>query len=263
MARLPEQREAFSEHVAALFHRLYPDTEVRLTGPADLLVGGRRLDLDNLYRLVAQDPDRGVEIAEQFIESLFAGDTITADAMPFDLARPMIMPRIHSESIFDRLERGLVAHVPFVNGTVILFVLDLPQMTVSVTSEQAIRWGMAVEELEAIARQNLNETTPSLELRMVESREGGKAALFSHHDGYDAARLLLGGLFPTLAPQLGGDFLVGTPSRDVFVALSREPDEFVSRVQGRIREDYQSLPYPITTDLFYVTRDGVAGTAAA
>lgn len=263
MARLPEQREAFSEHVAALFHRLYPDTEVRLTGPGVLQVGGRRLDLDNLYRLVAQDPDRGVEIAEQFIESLFAGDAIAADALPFDLARPMIMPRIHPETIFDRLERGLVAHTPFVNGAVILFVLDLPQMTVSVTSEQAMRWGVDAEKLEEIARQNLRETTPELEVRLVESKEGGRAALFSHHDGYDAARLLLGGLFDTLAPQLGGDFLVGIPSRDVFVALSRDPGDFVDRVQDRIRQDYENLPYPITTDFFYVTRDGVAGSAAA
>jgi uncharacterized protein YtpQ (UPF0354 family) len=263
MARLPEQREAFAEHVATLFHRLYPEAEVRLTGPGNLKVGGRRLDLDNLYRLVAQDPDRGVEIAEQFIESLFAGDAIAADAMPFDLARPMIMPRIHPESIFKKLERELVAHIPFVNGTVILFVLDLPQMTVSVTSEQAIRWGVEPEDLERIARKNLQETTPSLEVRFIESKEGGKAALFSHHDGYDAARLLLGGLFGALAPELGGDFLVGTPSRDVFVALSRDPGDFVSRVRDRIQRDYEKLPYPITTDLFYVTRDGVAGAAAA
>jgi len=263
MSRLPEQREAFSEHVAALFHRLYPEAEVRLSGPGVLHVGGRRLDLDNLFRLVAQDPDRGVEIAEQFIESLFAGDAIAADAMPFDLAKPMVMPRIHPESIFERLDRELVAHVPFVNGTVIVFVLDLPQMTVSVTSEQAIRWGVSADELEQIARGNLRETTPELEVRLVESKEGGRAALFSHHDGYDAARILLGGLFQTLAPKLGGDFLVGTPSRDVFVAISRDPDDFVSRVQDRIRQDYDSLPYPITTDLFYITRDGVAGSAAA
>ena len=263
MARLPEQREAFCEQVAGLFHRLYPDTEIRLVAADTLMVGGRRLDLDNLFRLVAQDPDRGVEIAEQFIESLFAGDAIVADAMPFDLARPMIMPRIHPNSIFKRLDPNLVAHVPFVNGTVVLFVLDLPQMTVSVTTEQAVRWKVAAEELELIARKNLSETTPRLEVRVVESKEGGKAALFSHHDGYDAARLLLGNLFPALAPELGGDFLVGTPSRDVFVGLSRDPGEFVARVQDRIKRDYESLPYPITTDLFYVTRDGVAGAAAA
>ena len=204
MSRLPEQREAFSEHVAALFHRLYPEAEVRLSAPGVLHVGGRRLDLDNLYRLVAQDPDRGVEIAEQFIESLFAGDAIAADAMPFDLAKPMVMPRIHPDSIFERLDRELVAHVPFVNGTVIVFVLDLPQMTVSVTSEQAIRWGVTPEELEEHrAQQSQAKRRPSLRSGSSSPSEGGRAALFSHHDGYDAARILLGGLFQTLAPKLG------------------------------------------------------------
>ena len=57
-----------------------------------------------------------------------------------------------------------------------VFVLDLPQMTVSVTSEQAIRWGVTPEELEVISRTNLRETPPELEVRLVESREGGRAA---------------------------------------------------------------------------------------
>ena len=38
------------------------------------------------------------------------------------------------------LDREQVAHVPFVNDTSIVFVIDLPQLTVSITTEQMIRW---------------------------------------------------------------------------------------------------------------------------
>lgn len=41
------------------------------------------------------------------------------------------------------------------NGTVVVFVIDLPQVTVSVTTEQMVRWGVQAEELEEIARENL------------------------------------------------------------------------------------------------------------
>ncbi|MCH7813941.1 MAG: hypothetical protein IID40_07965 [Planctomycetes bacterium] len=80
---------------------------------------------------------------------------------------------------------------------------------------------------------------------------------------YDAARLLLSGLFDRLAPQLGGDFLVATPARDMFVAMSRGPHDFVDRLHDRVAEDFKRMPYPITSDFFYVTRDGVAGALAA
>jgi hypothetical protein len=46
----------------------------------------------------------------------------------------------------------------------------------------------------------------------------------------------------------------------MFVAFSPNPDSFVSRLHDRVEHDYRRLPYPITPDFFYVTRDGVCGT---
>jgi uncharacterized protein YtpQ (UPF0354 family) len=243
-----------------MLRRLQPEHAVDLVGPRELVVDGRRLDLENLYRLVNHDADHGQEIVEHYLEQLFAGDAMSLSAASFDFARPRIMPRIQPDSIFQHLARQQVAHVPFVNGTVIVFVIDLPQMTVSITTEQIIRWGVTPEELEAIARANLDQYVPELEMQVVESKEGGRAAIMAEQDGYDAARLLLSGLFGRLARQLGGDFYVATPARDMFVALSPHPDPFVKRLKSRVRQDFRRLPYPITSELFYVTRDGVAGT---
>ncbi len=262
MGALPKDPGAFADHVASLLTRLYPGRAVQLTGPRELVVDGRRLDLDNLLRLVHNDPEHGREIVENYLERLFAGELVTLSNVDFDFARPRIMPRIQPETIFDHLNREQVAHVPFVNGTAVVFVIDLPQMTVSVTTEQAVRWGVSFDDLDAIARENLNEYCPELELQVVSSREGGKAAIVAQQDGYDAARLLMSGLYERLAPQLGGDFLVATPSRDMFVAVSPKPNDFVRRIQGRVKQDFRRLPYPITHEWFYVTRDGVAGTAA-
>ena len=180
--------------------------------------------------------------------------------LPFDVAKAKIMPRVQPESIFEHLSRDLVAHVPFVNGTVIVFVIDLPQMTVSLTTEQVRRWGIEMDDLDTIARNNLREYVPDLELQVIESKEGGRAVIVAEQDGYDAARLLLTDLFETLAPQMGGNFYVATPARDMFIAMSPGPDVFLDRLIERIDEDYERLPYPISPDLFLVTMDGVAGT---
>jgi len=246
--------------VAELIRRLQPGHAVEFVGPRELLIDGRRLDLENLHRMVAHDPERGLEIVEHYLDQLLASEAAELQRVSFDFVKPRVMPRIQPESIFNHLRRDLVAYVPFVNDTAIVFVIDLPQMTVSITAEQMVHWGVTPDDLDQLARENLKRYTPELEVQLVESKEGGLAAIVSEHDGYDAARLLLGDLYTRLAPQLGGDFLVATPSRDMFVAFTPQPEPFVDRLVDRVREDYKRLPYPISEALFYVTRDGVAGT---
>jgi uncharacterized protein YtpQ (UPF0354 family) len=256
MSAMPQEPDAFGEQVMSILRRHFPERAVQLAGPMDVVIDGRHLGLDNLYRMVLRDPDNGVEIVECYLEKLIEGDTVSGAPLPFAIAKPRIMPRIQPETIFKHLDREQVAHVPFVNGTVVVFVIDLPQMTVSITSEQMVRWGMQPDDLEAIARENLGRYAPELSIQIIDSKDGGRAAIVSRQDGYDAARLLLTRLYDKLAPELKGDFYVATPARDTFLAMTVNPDEFVDRLQARIDADYQRLPYPITNSLF------VAGTAA-
>lgn len=263
MAEMPREPEAFGEQVARILNRHFPDRSVDLAGPLDVILGGKHLGLDNLYRMVQYDRCRGVEIVENYIDRLLEGDTIGSMPLPLSVAKPRIMPRVQPISIFGHLDRNQVAHVPFVNGTVIVFVIDLPQMTVSITVEQLVRWGLQAEDLDMIARENLSRYAPDLSIQIVDAVDGGRAAIMSRQDGYDAARILLDSLHDRLAPELRGDFYVATPARDMFLAFTCDPPVFIDRLLGRVHQDYRRMPYPITDSFFYVTRDGVAGTAEA
>ncbi len=261
MGTMPKEPEAFAEQVAKLIEQMQPGYEIDRVNAQELLVNGRRLDLENLFRMVAHEPHRGTDIVEHFLDQLFAGEQMEMAEESFDQVKARVMPRIQPMSIFEHLSEELVAHVPFVNDTVIVFVLDMPHMTVSITTEQVIKWGITVEDLEDLARENLDLYAPELEMQVIESAEGGKAVIVAEQDGYDAARLLMGDLHAKLAGHLGPDFFVATPARDMFIALSCEPAEFVDRLRARVAEDFSRLPYPITQDLFLVTQDGVAGTS--
>ncbi|MEQ8770371.1 MAG: DUF1444 family protein [Phycisphaerales bacterium] len=260
MGSMPSEPEAFAEQVAQLIRRMQPGTSIDMTSPREILVNGRRLDLENLIRMVAHEPERGTDIVEHFLDQLFSGETLEACDLPFEIARHRIMPRIQPTSIFQHLSRDLVAHVPYVNDTVIVFVNDLPHMTVSLTVDQVEQWGVTLEDVDEVARENLDGYAPDMEFQVIESKEGGRAVIVAEQDGYDAARLLMGDLYRRLAPHLGPDFLVATPARDMFVAMSAGPDVFVDRLRNRVQEDHERLPYPITPELFLVTLDGVAGT---
>lgn len=261
--QFPDDSQGFTELVSKLLKGWYAVRPVEVVSPLKLLVDGKAMGLDNLYRMVHQDPQRGTAFVRSYFDRIFEGDSVGASQIPFAVAKHRIMPRIQPESIFDGVDRNSIAHLPWVNGTVIVFVLDMPDMTVSVSTEQMVRWGIGPEELEAIARENLGSYAPDLQVQVIASHDGGRAAVLSLKDGYDAARLLLSKLHERLARELRGDFYVATPARDVFIALSYGPEPFLERVKQRISRDYSRLPYPITSDFFIVTRDGVAGTAHA
>ena len=263
MGILPREPEAFCEAIALILRTRFATQTVRTCGPLDVLVGKRHLALSNLYRMVQCDPDRSQAVVDEFLNGLQEGELLGEMTLPLSLARGRIMPRLQHESIFERLDPMQVAHMPWVNGTVIVYVIDLPRVTVSITTEQLVRWGIGIEEIDELARANLSRYQPELEVKLIESEDGGRAAVMSAQDGYDAARLLLSGFHERLAPQLRGDFFVATPARDVLVAMSADPQPFVDRIRQRIKRDYRRLPYPITSDLFVVTRDGIAGTRAA
>ena len=263
MTHMPREPEAFSEQVVRILRRHFSDREVRLAGPMDIYLDGRHLGLENLYRMVQSEPHRGVDIVEDFLDRLLEGDEISHMPLPLSMAKGRIMPRIQPESIFDQLDREQVAYQPFVNQTVILYVIDLPRMTVSITLEQMMRWGVTIDDLDSYARDNLAAYQPSLKIQVVESPGGGRAAIFNMQDGYDASRILLSSLWRRLAPELKGNFYVAAPARDVFMAFSCSPEPLVAKLQKRVAQDYKCLPYPICTDLFLVTQDGVAGTCAA
>lgn len=263
MGTLPREPEAFCEAVAAMLRRRFSTESVETCGPLDVMIGNRHLALGNLYRMVRCEPHRADRVVDEFLGSLQEGDLVGELALPLSLARGRIMPRLQPESLFKRLDPAQVAHMPWVNGTVIVFVIDLPRVTVSITTEQIVRWGIDIEEIDTLARANLGRYRPDLEVKLIESEDGGRAALMSAQDGYDATRLLLEGFHERLAPQLRGDFFVATPARDVLVAMTADPMDFVDRIRRRITRDYRRLPYPITSELFLVTRDGIAGTKAA
>ena len=56
MTHMPMEPEAFAEQVAGLLRRMQPEYAIAMVNPRELLVNGRRLDLDNLY--AAPQPQR-------------------------------------------------------------------------------------------------------------------------------------------------------------------------------------------------------------
>ena len=119
MSAMPIDPHEFSDSVIEILRNAYPERAAHLTGPLHLLLDGRHLGLENLYRMVLRDPKSGAEIVQAYLERLMEGDQLSGAPLPLAVARARIMPRIQPVSIFEHLDPAQVAHVPFVNSTVI------------------------------------------------------------------------------------------------------------------------------------------------
>lgn len=262
MSELPREPEAFTETIARFFKQQLPYTSLTTTGPLQITVDGYTLDLSNLHRATLQTDTPHTQLTQRFLDAFINAQQLEQAKLPFDVVAPTILPRIQPLSLLKQNTHPHIVHQPYINNTIIIFMIDLGGAATPVTVEHQIRWGIDNDELETLARDNLAEHKPGLELNLYQGQQGA-AALFTIGDGYDAARILLDNLFPQLAPEMGGNFHVAIPSRDTFIAFPTAPHTFVDNLLPRIQADYARLPYPITDELFLITLDGVAGCPQA
>jgi len=243
--------------VRQVISELAPGAKVEQIGPRVILVNGRRINLDNVWRSVQRDPLLAGQIIRAHLGQLWRP---VEESFPkrWSEVEAKIMPRIQPRSFFDHLDEHEAPHVKWTNDTVIVFVCDEQNRMVSLTTPQLAQWEVTLEEVKSAARCNLERS--ECEVKILEAPDGGRGAVIHMGDGYDSSRLLLGNLHGRLSPFLGQSFYAGIPARDMLVLFSMEPEPFVSRLHRHIAVDFTKLEYPVTPELFVVTRDGIAGT---
>src|SRR3989344_947102 len=95
--------EVFGERAAACLRAMHPEYSIELNGQKSLLVNGRRLDIEELYRICAQDKERDTaNVIKNYFTNLFDMSEVGIGRLPLASVRHLIMPRIQSVNIFDR-----------------------------------------------------------------------------------------------------------------------------------------------------------------
>lgn len=266
MARLPEQPDEFGEEVADLLNSVRPESKAVYVGKFKILIEGSRIDISDLYRMIKKEPDNGRAIALKYFEDLLGFYDSDIDFYNFLEVKHLVMPRIFPQDIADEMEPGKCIFKPWINGCVVAFVLDFPEVTININKQMMSAWGAVyAEDLEIFALKNLWEITKGVPIDMVsiESEDGSgqaKACLIKCDDSYDAARILLPRVYENLRKELGNEYYVAIPSRDFFMAISASGDrtDIIEMVERKVKEDYENMPYPICKRLFLCVKDGIA-----
>lgn len=247
--------------IARMIATHHPGLSVEIWAENTLIINGRHLNIGNIQRLVDQHPENEAEIIVDYLQKLF-GHRDDIAGLGWDDVRGRIYPRIQPTSIFNELVRAQAVYSEFTANTVIVYVIDCPDKTFSVTTPQMKSWGQTTESLHNAAIKNLNglvEATPYQELicQISLSKEPVPMITINTNDGYDSSRILSPEFRKTLRRALGGDFWIDISARDKLVAISATDADLIERMAAVATYDHKKLPYPISPHLFYVVRDGI------
>jgi uncharacterized protein YtpQ (UPF0354 family) len=251
-------REQFVEQMLRIVPERFPLVQLaRGDAPFSILVNGNIVGLENLYRLVALQPEEMRRHIERWMVELLRAaegspDRTSSYESLKDRIYPMILPENAGAAHLDTLSE------PLVEGLRIAYAIDSDRTIADIPRAQFNEWRVAAEDLHSQALDNLVARSERMEASAAQDESGRICLiLFQTDDGYDASRLLLPTLHDKLREHLGSPFAAAIPSRDLLLCFRNDP-ETIARVKDQVEEDYRRMPHQVTNRLLLVTADGIA-----
>lgn len=244
--------EQFVDRAVELARQRFPKLKCAASGRLQLTVGVFDIDLEQSYRAYVQAPDEFESILVPVLTTVMEADD------DLEHVRDRVMPLLCSEQVWRERFPQFIAD-PWTSDLVVMYVVDESHAYWFIREELTEQWGLDVDELRELAVENLEQyyEDEPMELTVAEAEEGPRLLIPSRPDVYNSARLLSPKFQASLRGVLGREFVVGLPSRDLFVALSLECPETVSHIRTRVASDFQQMEHPLSDRLLLVTHDGV------
>jgi hypothetical protein len=252
--------DVFSRRVIELARSKFPLLECQPAPDFQILLGESKINLVNFYRSYVNSPEQFESIVLPALATVVqVQEWGKSQSEPeLDAVRSRIMPMLYPEDVWHERLPNMVG-TPWVGGLVVLYVIDESRAYWYIRDDLIASWNLSPDELHVIALENLNryfEDQP-MEFTVAGEEEGPRLLVPARQDAYNTARLLSENFHEKLRGVLGGEFAVGTPSRDFFVAISLDSTETIEHVRKKVEDDYQSMDHPLSDRMLLVTHDGV------
>lgn len=254
--------EEFARRVLELSRRKFPLEETELTDDFQLRLCESRLNLGNFYRSFVKAPERFEQIMLPALTTLVRAQELGPGQLdpPFEDVADRIMPIFSTEAARRESLAGFLAE-PWVGGLTTMYVVDEADAYWYIRDELRERWGVSREEVHRRALENLEsyfERQP-MQFTLAGDEDGPRILIPNRPDVYNAVRILSEPFHQKLREVLGGQFAVGLPNRDTFVAFSLDSDEVVRRLRAQVAIDFARMDHPLSDRLLLVSADGVSG----
>lgn len=252
--------EIFARRVLDLAKRKFPLLACEQAPDFQIKVGESSVNLFNFYRSYVNSPQNFEAIVLPALTTVVQVQEWGKSQIEpsLDDVRDRIMPMLYPEDVWQERFPTFVGNA-WVGGLVVLYVVDESQAYWYIRGDLLDKWEMSPDELHDLAMSNLNKylEEQKMEFTLAGDLDGPRLLMPTRPDAYNSARLLSERFHLQLREIMGGEFAVGVPSRDFFVAVSLDSQETIDHVRRKVEEDYQQMDHPLSERLLLVTRDGV------
>lgn len=263
----------FADRVVRLARARFPLIDCRRVDELQIQFGSSNVNLFNFYRSFVGNPEAFEQIVLPALTTVVQMQELGPDhtSPPLERVRDRVMPMLYPQASW---ESGFpnFAGLEWVAGLAVLYVVDEAHSYWYIRDELLQRWGIGVDELHQFALENLeayfqkrtmqlagHPRAPTEGASLGPAEEVGPRLLMPHSpDAYNTTRLVSSGFQAKVRELLGGDFAVGVPSRDFFVAFSLDSTETTETIRHKVAEDFSSMDHPLSDRLLFVTADGVS-----
>jgi hypothetical protein len=252
--------EIFAQRVIDLARSKFPLLDCEPAPDFQIRLGESKVNLINFYRSYLNAPEQFELIVLPALATVVQvqgwGKSQTEPEL--EAVKSRIMPMLYPEDVWHDRFPNFVG-MPWVGGLVVLYVIDESRAYWYIRDDLIETWKLSPDELHRIALENLNryfEDQP-MEFTVAGEEQGPRLLVPARQDAYNTSRLLSERFHEKLRGVLGGEFAVGTPSRDFFVAISLDSTETIEHVRKKVEDDFQNMDHPLSDRMLLVTHDGV------
>lgn len=260
-------REEFHKVALSYLESKYPDLEPKIGElPFSIdLKDKRTIYLDNAYTECQKSNfENWQPVVDNYLNAL-GEDFQNLDTNNWDSIKTIILPQIkhidHINFANDENKKrnenfSPLVYKDFVDELKICLVIDTPKSYVYVNEEYLAIWGKSFDELYAIALENLLKLPESQKgpMKYIDDKTKRVTVVFETNDGYDAARILLPIFYKALSIDLGQEFVVAMPARDLLVCVSMEDLEMMKNLLPKM---LASGHHPISSKLYVHDAEGL------
>jgi uncharacterized protein YtpQ (UPF0354 family) len=204
-----------------------------------------QLVLGDAYEQYTSDPDRQDEIVDGLVQEAVRRMEGGNSKRSFSEVSGRLMPMLKRRVDVSRIQND-PAVMRFDDLDVVYAVQGDHYFTVA-TKDDLDRWGKSVDEIDLLARSNLERQTNKNQKLLCEPSGGQKLCGWASGDGYDATRMLVPGLRRQIVKELGGPAVYAVPLESVFVALTRK---YAPVIKGKVLQEFTTGKNPLSPDLF-------------
>ena len=196
--------------------------------------------LENVWRECREGVEPRAVIVERYLGSLGSlGDDDNA-------TRDQIVAIVKDSEYVSVLGKDTNVALEHVAGDVwIVYALDLPKSTRTLSTNEMAKLDVTREELRPLALENLKRILPD-----IKCHGAGPWFLLTAGGDYVASILLLDGVWEQLAATVEGDLVAVVPSRDVLLFTGAESTEGLEAIRKKADEIHSDGHHVVSRTLF-------------